>query len=92
MFFISSLDLFTLFLALEIQGICFYALVAMNRNSGYCAEAGIKYFILGAFSSGILIFGISMIYGATGTTNMLSIFHMLRNLDASCGQPTLYRK
>jgi len=90
MFFISSLDLFTLFLALEIQGICFYALVAMNRNSGYCAEAGIKYFILGAFSSGILIFGISMIYGATGTTNMLSIFHMLRNLDASVVGSLLY--
>lgn len=83
MFFVSSLDLFTLFLALEIQGICFYALVSMNRNSGYCAEAGIKYFVLGAFSSGILIFGISMIYGSTGTTNMLSIFHMLRNLDVS---------
>lgn len=81
MFFISSLDLFTLFLSLEVQGICFYALVAMNRNSGYCAEAGIKYFILGAFSSGILIFGISMIYGATGTTNMLSLFHILRNTE-----------
>jgi len=90
MFFISSLDLFTLFLALEIQGICFYGLVAMNRNSGYCAEAGIKYFILGAFSSGVLIFGISMIYGATGTTNMLSIFHMLRNLDASILESLLY--
>jgi len=81
MFFVSSLDLFSLFLALEIQGICFYALVSMNRASGYCAESGIKYFILGAFSSGILIFGISMIYGSTGTTNMLSIFHMLRNLE-----------
>jgi proton-translocating NADH-quinone oxidoreductase chain N len=90
MFFISSLDLFMLFLALEIQGICFYALVAINRNSGYCAEAGIKYFVLGAFSSGVLLFGISMIYGATGTTNMLSIFHFLQNLDLVLIKDMLY--
>lgn len=90
MFFISALDLFMLFLALEIQGICFYALVAINRNSGYCAEAGIKYFVLGAFSSGVLLFGISMIYGSTGSTNMLSIFHFLQNIDLAIIQDLLY--
>ena len=55
MFFISSIDLFTMFLSIEIQSICLYGLVALNKGSGYGSEAGIKFFILGAFSSGILI-------------------------------------
>lgn len=73
MFFISSVDLFTMFLALEVQSICLYALVSLNKGSGSGAEAGIKFFILGATSSVVLIFGISMLYGAAGSTNL---FHM----------------
>merc|ERR1711881_709325 len=74
MFFISSVDLFTMFLALEIQSICLYALVSLNRGSGYGVEAGIKFFVLGATSSVILIFGISMLYGAVGSTNLFHIY------------------
>ena len=77
MFFISSVDLFTMFLALEIQSICLYALVSLNKGSGYGVEAGIKFFVLGATSSVILIFGISMLYGAVGSTNLFHIYNIL---------------
>ena len=77
MFFISSVDLFTMFLALEIQSICLYALVSLNKGSGYGVEAGIKFFVLGATSSVILIFGISMLYGAAGSTNLFHIYNIL---------------
>jgi NADH-quinone oxidoreductase subunit N len=80
--FVSSIDLFCLFLALEVQSISFYALVALNRNSEYCAEAGIKYFILGAFTAGIFLFGISLIYSSTGTTSLPDLFHILRGLSS----------
>ena len=76
LFFISSVDLFTMFLALEIQSICLYALVSLNRGSGHGVEAGIKFFVLGATSSVILIFGISMLYGAAGSTNLFHIYNV----------------
>lgn len=76
MFFISSVDLFTMFLALEIQSICLYALVSLNKGSGYGVEAGIKFFVLGATSSVILIFGISMLYGAAGSTNLYHLYNV----------------
>jgi len=81
LFFISSSDLFMMFLSIEILSICLYALVATNRYSGYGAEASIKYFIFGAFSSGIMIFGISLIYGSLGTTNIFDIFHISLSLE-----------
>merc|ERR1712232_431040 len=77
MFFISSVDLFSMFLALEVQSICLYALVALNKNSGFGVEAGIKFFVLGATSSVILIFGISMLYGSVGSTNLFHIYNIL---------------
>ncbi len=77
LFFISSVDLFTMFLALEIQSICLYALVSLNKGSGHGVEAGIKFFVLGATSSVILIFGISMLYGAAGSTNLFHIYNVL---------------
>lgn len=76
MFFISSVDLFTMFLALEIQSICLYALVSLNKGSGHGVEAGIKFFVLGATSSVILIFGISMLYGAAGSTNLFHLYNI----------------
>lgn len=66
----SSYDLLSIYLALELQSLCLYILAAFNRESAYSTEAGLKYFILGAFSSGLLLFGISIIYGFTGTTNL----------------------
>jgi NADH-quinone oxidoreductase subunit N len=77
MFFISSIDLFSMFLSLEVQSICLYALVALNKNSGSGVEAGIKFFVLGATSSVILIFGISMLYGSVGSTNLFHVYNIL---------------
>jgi len=66
---ISSYDFISLFLTIEFQTLCFYVLAASKRTSEFSTEAGIKYFLLGAFSSGILLFGCSLIYGFTGMTN-----------------------
>jgi proton-translocating NADH-quinone oxidoreductase chain N len=66
---VSSYDLLSLYLTIELQSLCFYVLAASKRQSEFSTEAGLKYFLLGAFSSGILLFGSSMIYGFTGSTN-----------------------
>ena len=63
---ISSNGFLSMYLGLELQALCLYALVAFNRDSGAGAEAAMKYFVLGALGSGMLLYGISMIYGATG--------------------------
>jgi proton-translocating NADH-quinone oxidoreductase chain N len=52
-----------------LQSLCFYVIAAVKRNSEFSTEAGLKYFLLGAFSSGLLLFGCSLIYGFTGVTN-----------------------
>lgn len=72
-FLVSSADFITLYLALELQSLCFYVLAAMKRNSEFSTEAGLKYFLLGAFSSGLLLFGCSLVYGFTGVTNFLEL-------------------
>tara|TARA_B100000780_G_C21112671_1_gene449799 strand:- start:611 stop:2518 length:1908 start_codon:yes stop_codon:yes gene_type:complete len=72
----SSNDLITAYLAIELQSLAFYVLAAFNRNSTFSMDAGIKYFILGAFSSSLFLFGSSLIYGASGTVN----FSELRDL------------
>lgn len=65
----SSNDLITAYLAIELQSLAFYVLAAFKKNSTFSADAGLKYFILGAFSSSLFLFGSSIIYGVTGTTN-----------------------
>ena len=69
MVMVSSNDLLSMFIGLELQSLSLYVLAALNRNSLLSSEAGIKYFILGALSSGLLLFGISYIYGFSGNTN-----------------------
>lgn len=69
MILVSSYDLLPFYLAIEFQSLCFYVLAASKRHSEFSTEAGLKYFLLGAFSSGILLFGFSLIYGFTGITN-----------------------
>ena len=69
LFMVSSYDFISMYLAIELQSLCFYVLAASKRSSEFSTEAGLKYFILGAFSSGIILFGCSMIYGLTGMTN-----------------------
>jgi proton-translocating NADH-quinone oxidoreductase, chain N len=74
---ISSYDFLALYLAIELQSLTLYVLATFKRNSEFSTEAGLKYFILGALSSGILLFGISLIYGLTGSTNYETINHLL---------------
>ena len=66
---ISSYDFLTMYLSIELQTLCFYIVASIKLHSMYSIEAGLKYFILGALSSCILLFGISIIYGFTGITN-----------------------
>jgi NADH:ubiquinone oxidoreductase subunit 2 (subunit N) len=65
----SSNDLITAYLSIELQSLAFYILAAFKKNSTYSIEAGLKYFILGAFSSGLFLFGSSLIYGLSGSVN-----------------------
>jgi len=65
----SSYDLISMYLAIELQSLSFYVLAAFQRNNEFSTEAGLKYFVLGALSSGLLLFGESIIYGFTGITN-----------------------
>jgi NADH-quinone oxidoreductase subunit N len=69
----GAADLIVIFLGLELMSISVYALAAIKRRSAASAEAGLKYFLLGAFASGFLLYGIALIYGATGTTNLATI-------------------
>jgi proton-translocating NADH-quinone oxidoreductase chain N len=69
-FLVSAFDLISIFLALELQSFCFYILCCLKRQSEFSVEAGLKYFILGAFSSGFFLFGCSFIFGFSGTTNL----------------------
>jgi NADH-quinone oxidoreductase subunit N len=66
----SGLDLITLFLGIEVLSVSLYVLAGYRRNSDASNEAAMKYFLLGAFASGVLLYGVSLVYGATGTTNL----------------------
>jgi NADH-quinone oxidoreductase subunit N len=77
---ISSYNLISMYLAIELQSLCLYVLAAFKKRSAFSTEAGLKYFILGALSSGILLFGSSLIYGFTGTTSLEEISQICTNL------------
>ena len=66
---ISSYDLIIFYLGLELQSLCLYILAAFKRDDERSTEAGLKYFVLSALASGILLYGCSLIYGFTGSTN-----------------------
>lgn len=70
---ISANDLIVLYMGLELQSLSLYVLAAYNRDSLRSSESGLKYFVLGALSSGLLLYGASLIYGFTGSTNFASI-------------------
>jgi NADH-quinone oxidoreductase subunit N len=74
---ISANNLLVVYLGLELQALSMYALVALRRDDGRATEAAMKYFVLGALASGFLLYGMSMLYGATGT---LDINEMARNI------------
>jgi len=73
MVMISASHFLTLYLGLELMSLCLYSLVALDRDSAVSTEAAMKYFVLGALASGLLLYGMSMIYGATGTLHIREV-------------------
>ncbi len=73
MMMISSGDLIALYLGLELQSLALYVVAAFRRDDVRSSEAGLKYFVLGALSSGMLLYGASLVYGFTGTTRFAEI-------------------
>jgi NADH-quinone oxidoreductase subunit N len=71
---ISGANLLTLYLGLELMALSTYGLVAMRQDNAQSTEAAMKYFILGALASGFLLYGMSMLYGVTGTLDLIEIF------------------
>ena len=69
----AARDLMIIFLGIELMSIAVYVLAGLNRRSARSAEAAIKYFLLGAFSTAFLLYGIALVYGATGSTNLVTI-------------------
>jgi len=70
---VSSASFLSLYMGLELQSLALYVLAAFNRDNLRSTEAGLKYFVLGALSSGMMLYGISLIYGFTGTTSFSAI-------------------
>ena len=70
---ISANDLMSLYLGLELQSLALYVVAAFRRDSARSSEAGLKYFVLGALASGMLLYGCSLIYGFTGTTSFAAL-------------------
>jgi NADH-quinone oxidoreductase subunit N len=83
MVLISANSFLTVFLGLELMSLCLYAMVALNRDSALATEAAMKYFVLGALSSGLLLYGMSMIYGATGTLTLTEVAEHVTRQAAS---------
>ncbi|HEY6260143.1 MAG TPA: proton-conducting transporter membrane subunit, partial [Nitrospiraceae bacterium] len=73
MVMVSGVDLLTIYLGTELMSISLYILTGFNRSKPRSLEASAKYFVLGAFSSGILLYGISLLYGLAGSTKLVSI-------------------
>ena len=69
----AARDLMIVFLGIELMSIAVYVLAGLNRRSGRSAEGALKYFLLGSFSTGFLLYGIALVYGATATTNFATI-------------------
>ncbi|GLS28497.1 NADH-quinone oxidoreductase subunit N [Mesorhizobium albiziae] len=85
MLMISANDMLTLYLGVELQSLAIYVLAAINRDSLRSTEAGLKYFVLGALSSGMLLYGISLVYGYTGNTGFEAIAEALTGAERQLG-------
>jgi NADH-quinone oxidoreductase subunit N len=83
MMLVSSVELLTIYVSLELSSYSLYILVPMRRGDGIDVEAGIKYLLIGAVSSGFMLFGLSYIFGATGTTYLVEILPKLSQLVQS---------
>jgi NADH-quinone oxidoreductase subunit N len=85
MMMISANDLISLYMGLELQSLSLYVVAAINRDDAKSSEAGLKYFVLGALSSGMLLYGASLVYGFTGTTSFVGIAAALTANGSSLG-------
>ncbi|PKO24982.1 MAG: NADH-quinone oxidoreductase subunit NuoN [Betaproteobacteria bacterium HGW-Betaproteobacteria-8] len=83
MIMVSGQNFLTLYMGLELLSLCLYALVALDRDNSRATEAAMKYFVLGALASGMLLYGMSMMYGATGSLDITQVGNSL-----SHGAPT----
>ncbi|MEQ8326169.1 NADH-quinone oxidoreductase subunit NuoN [Parvibaculum sp.] len=82
---VSANGLISLYMGLELQSLSLYVIAAFNRDSGRATEAGLKYFVLGALASGMLLYGASLIYGFTGTVEFPAIAAVLETEGANIG-------
>jgi NADH-quinone oxidoreductase subunit N len=85
MMMVSANDLIAMYLGVELQSLALYVIAAINRDSVRSTEAGLKYFVLGALSSGMLLYGSSLVYGFTGHTTFVDIASILQDGGASLG-------
>lgn len=85
MMMVSAGDLMSLYMGIELQSLTLYVIAAFNRDSIRSTEAGLKYFVLGALSSGLLLYGASLIYGYSGTTNFDGIASAIFDGNISLG-------
>ena len=85
MMMVSANDLIALYLGVELQSLALYVVAAFRRDSLRSSEAGLKYFVLGALSSGLLLYGASMVYGFSGTTNFVRLGQILGGGEPSLG-------
>ncbi len=85
MVMISAGSLVMVYLGLELLALCSYALVALNRDDGLSTEAAMKYIVLGSIASGLLLYGMSLVYGATGTLNLGGIRTLAEAITAEGG-------
>jgi NADH-quinone oxidoreductase subunit N len=82
MLMVSASDLLSLYVGLELQSLALYVLAAFRRDDAKSSESGLKYFVLGSLSSGLLLYGISLVYGFAGTTDFTSLSLGLRHNGA----------
>lgn len=83
MVMISANHLLTLYLGLELMSLCLYSMVALQRDSARSTEAAMKYFVLGALASGLLLYGMSMLYGATATLDIIQMAQVIATGEAN---------
>lgn len=82
MIMISANDFLSLYLGLELQSLCFYVMAAFERGDSKSNEAGVKYFVLGALASCILLYGVSLVYGFVGTTDFETIKQLFEKVSS----------
>jgi NADH-quinone oxidoreductase subunit N len=87
MFLACGFDLIALYISLELMALTFYVLVAFTKREKRSNEAAMKYFLLGAFSSGVLLYGMSLLFGIAGSTNLAEIGRAVAHIAAASGAP-----